>query len=53
MKPGTEAHPLRVAVIGAGPAGFYVAEHLFKQEQELELIAEVDLYGASRAGSLV
>lgn len=29
---GTEARPLRVAVIGAGPAGFYAAEALLKQK---------------------
>lgn len=28
---GTEARPLRVAIIGAGPAGFYAAEALLKQ----------------------
>ena len=40
-EPGTEAQPLRVAVIGAGPAGFYAAEHLFRQAG---LVAEVDLF---------
>ncbi|HET9949828.1 MAG TPA: FAD-dependent oxidoreductase [Longimicrobiales bacterium] len=29
---GTAEHPLRVAVVGSGPAGFYVAEHLLKQK---------------------
>ena len=38
---GTEQHPLRVAIIGAGPTGFYAAEHLFKQKN---LVIEVDLY---------
>lgn len=38
---GTAEHPLRVAIIGAGPAGFYAAEHLFKQKQ---LSVQVDLY---------
>ncbi|MBP9503019.1 MAG: FAD-dependent oxidoreductase [Candidatus Promineofilum sp.] len=38
---GTAAHPLRVAIIGAGPAGFYTAERLFK---ETGLVIEVDLY---------
>lgn len=38
---GTEANPLRVAIIGAGPAGFYAAEHLFKQK---DLVVEVDMY---------
>ena len=39
--PGTEGQPLRVAVIGAGPAGFYTVEHLFRQPG---LSVEVDLY---------
>lgn len=37
---GTSSNPLRVAIIGAGPAGFYAAEHLFKQK----LTIEVDMY---------
>jgi ferredoxin--NADP+ reductase len=28
--PGTPEHPLRVAIVGSGPAAFYVAEHLFR-----------------------
>jgi len=40
-RPGVEGRPLRVAVIGAGPAGFYTAEHLFRQPG---LAVEVDLY---------
>ncbi len=28
---GTDARPLRVAIFGAGPSGFYTAEALFKQ----------------------
>jgi ferredoxin--NADP+ reductase len=51
---GTEAQPLRVAVIGAGPAGFYTAERLFKQK---DLVVEIDMfdrlptpYGLVRAG---
>jgi ferredoxin--NADP+ reductase len=38
---GTDANPLRVAVIGAGPSGFYVADHLFRQR---ELVVELDLF---------
>lgn len=34
-------HPLRVAIIGAGPAGFYTAEHLFKQKN---LTVEIDMF---------
>lgn len=33
--------PVRVAIIGAGPAGFYAAEHLLKQA---DLNAQVDLF---------
>jgi ferredoxin/flavodoxin---NADP+ reductase len=28
---GTASHPLRVAIIGSGPSGFYAAEHLLRQ----------------------
>jgi ferredoxin/flavodoxin---NADP+ reductase len=38
---GTHDTPLRVAVIGSGPSGFYAAEHL--QEQE-HLVIQVDMY---------
>ncbi|HET7040610.1 MAG TPA: FAD-dependent oxidoreductase, partial [Gemmatimonadales bacterium] len=38
---GTPDHPLRVAVIGSGPSGFYAAEHL--QEQE-HLEVQIDMY---------
>jgi ferredoxin--NADP+ reductase len=51
---GTEQTPLRVAIVGSGPAGFYTAEHLLKHE---EVTAEVDMfdrlptpYGLVRAG---
>jgi len=40
-KAGTEDTPLRVAIIGAGPAGFYTAEHIFKDSN---LHAQVDLF---------
>src|SRR5262245_20323560 len=36
-----DGRPLRVAVTGAGPAGFYTVEHLFRQPG---LAVEVDLY---------
>jgi len=39
--PGSAAHPWRIAIIGAGPAGFYAAEHFFKQT---DLHVHVDLY---------
>ena len=38
---GTEENPLRVAVIGAGPSGFYAAEDLLKSESPK---FEADLY---------
>src|SRR5687768_9677490 len=38
---GTLAQPLRVAVIGSGPAAFYAVEQLFKQPA---LVAEVDMF---------
>jgi len=53
-QPGTEANPWRIAIIGAGPAGFYAAEHFFKQDG---LHVQVDVfdrlptpYGLVRAG---
>jgi ferredoxin--NADP+ reductase len=38
---GTPKRPLRVAVVGSGPSGFYAAEHL--QEQQ-DLVVQVDMY---------
>ncbi|RMF88256.1 MAG: NADP oxidoreductase [Nitrospinota bacterium] len=38
---GTSAQPLRVAIIGSGPSGFYVAEHLFNQK---DLVVEIDMF---------
>jgi ferredoxin/flavodoxin---NADP+ reductase len=38
---GTPEAPLRVAIIGSGPSGFYAAEHL--QEQEY-LEVQIDMY---------
>ncbi len=35
MTLGTPERPLRVAIIGAGPSGFYAAEALFKAEKAL------------------
>ncbi len=40
-QPGSPDQPLRVAIIGAGPAGFYAADHLLKQN---DLNIEVDLF---------
>jgi len=41
MPLGTTEHPLRVAVIGSGPAAFYAVEQLFKKPP---LVAEVDMF---------
>ncbi|MEK9656958.1 MAG: FAD-dependent oxidoreductase [bacterium] len=38
----TEACPLRVAVVGAGPSGFYAVDHLFKSSN----FVSVDLFDA-------
>ena len=40
-KVGTEENPLRVAIVGAGPSGFYAAEHILKDG---DLHAQVDLF---------
>ncbi len=40
-QPGTETTPLRVAIIGSGPTGFYAAEQLFKQES---LVVHLDMF---------
>jgi ferredoxin--NADP+ reductase len=53
-RPGTESDPLRVAIVGAGPTGYYAADHLFRQPG---LVVSVDMfdrmptpYGLVRAG---
>lgn len=38
---GTPTNPLRVAIIGSGPSGFYAAEYLQKQQ---ELVVEIDMF---------
>ncbi|MEZ4516977.1 MAG: FAD-dependent oxidoreductase [Chloroflexota bacterium] len=38
---GTESNPLHVAIVGAGPAGFYAAERLMKEK---DFAVEVDMY---------
>jgi ferredoxin/flavodoxin---NADP+ reductase len=38
---GTEENPLRVAIVGSGPAGFYTAEHILKHDGTH---AEVDMF---------
>jgi ferredoxin--NADP+ reductase len=39
--PGTEDTPLRVAIIGAGPAAFYAADHLLKQS---DVHVQIDMF---------
>jgi ferredoxin/flavodoxin---NADP+ reductase len=41
MRAGSTDNPLRVAIIGSGPAGFYAADHLLKKS---DLVAYVDMY---------
>src|SRR5256712_7528658 len=38
---GTPAQPLRVAIIGAGPTGYYAADHLLRQDR---VTVEVDMF---------
>ena len=40
-RPGTDAQPLRVAIVGAGPTGYYAADALLRKEG---VVVEVDLY---------
>ena len=40
MAVGTAEHPLRVAVVGAGPAGFYIVEHLLRRP---EVVVDLDM----------
>jgi ferredoxin--NADP+ reductase len=39
--PGTENRPLRVAIIGSGPSGFYAAESILR---EANLTVSVDMF---------
>jgi ferredoxin--NADP+ reductase len=41
---GTSESPLRVAIVGSGPAGFYAAGHLLKSKSHPDLEVQVDLY---------
>jgi ferredoxin--NADP+ reductase len=40
-RPGTTEQPLRVAIVGAGPAGYYAAEALLRQA---DVVVEVDMF---------
>ncbi len=53
MSLGTEKNPLRVAVIGAGPSGFYASEALIRSDLsvEIDLIERLPApYGLVRSG---
>ncbi len=41
QKIGSAACPLRVAIIGSGPAGFYTVNHLIKQK---DLVVQMDMF---------
>ncbi len=41
---GTPEHPLRVAIVGSGPSGFYAAGHLLKSKSHPDLDVEVDVF---------
>ena len=41
---GTTDNPLRVAIVGSGPAGFYAAGHLLKSKSHPELVVQVDVF---------
>src|SRR5574341_749119 len=40
-QPGIEANPLRVAIMGSGPAAFYAADYLLKQTK---IVIEIDMF---------
>ena len=52
--PGTADQPLRVAIIGSGPAAFYAAEHLLKRPDRTVQVDMIDRlptpYGLVRGG---
>jgi ferredoxin--NADP+ reductase len=41
---GTSDNPLRVAIVGSGPSGFYAAGHLLKSKSHPDLVVQVDMY---------
>ena len=45
-KVGTPENPVRVAIVGAGPSGFYAAEHILKDEAIDEIATQAPI-GAS------
>lgn len=43
-QPGAPDNPLRVAIIGSGPSGFYAADHLQRQERQGGLTVHIDMF---------
>ena len=41
---GSTENPLRVAIVGTGPSGFYAAGHLLKSKSHPDLIVQVDMF---------
>jgi ferredoxin--NADP+ reductase len=41
---GTTDEPLRVAIVGSGPSGFYAAGHLLKSKSHPDLGVQVDMF---------
>jgi ferredoxin/flavodoxin---NADP+ reductase len=41
---GSTENPLRVAIVGSGPSGFYAAGHLLKSKSHPDLAVQVDMY---------
>src|SRR4051812_435501 len=41
---GTREQPLRIAIIGSGPSGFYAAGHLLNSKSHPDLDVQVDVY---------
>jgi ferredoxin--NADP+ reductase len=41
---GTDANPLRVAIVGSGPSAFYAAGDLLKNKANPDLVAAVDMF---------
>jgi len=40
-RPGSAERPMRVAIVGSGPAGFYAADYLLKAK---DIVFEVDMF---------
>jgi ferredoxin/flavodoxin---NADP+ reductase len=42
--PATDGNPLRIAIVGSGPAGFYAAGHALTHKAHPDLVVEVDMF---------